>query len=140
MTGDDFPRLTDASHRVTSPGTPDYNCIAWSVGDTEHWWQPGVFWPVKTPADNYGNEVLEQAFVGLGFETCADETLEPGYEKVALYGNSSFYTHAARQLPNGKWTSKLGRSEDIEHDTPHDVAGGIYGDILRFMKRPIQTA
>jgi len=56
-------------------------------------------------------------------------------EKVALYGSFLFYTHAARQLPDGRWTSKLGRLEDIEHDTPDDVAGGLYREVAQFMKR-----
>jgi hypothetical protein len=56
---------------------------------------------------------------------------------VALYGTALTYTHAARQLPTGKWTSKLGKGEDIEHDTPEDVAGGVYGDVMQIMKRPV---
>jgi hypothetical protein len=131
----DFPRLTEQNHRPTSPATPDYNCIAWSVGDTDHWWQPGVYWPVGTPPGDYGIAVLEGTLVALGFESCEDGDLEAGYEKVALYGAPSLYTHAARQLPDGKWTSKLGRSEDIEHDAPDDVAGGVYGEVVRYMKR-----
>ncbi len=31
-----FPGLTPENHRVTSPDTTDYNCIAWSAGDVEH--------------------------------------------------------------------------------------------------------
>jgi hypothetical protein len=46
---------------------------------------------------------------------------------------------ASRQLPSGRWTSKLDRAEDIEHDPPHDVAGGIYGDIVQIMKRPVSS-
>jgi len=137
--GSEFPRLTETNHRVTSPETPDYNCIAWSVGDTACWWQPDVYWPVSTPPDDYGIGVLEQAYLALGFEDCPDDTLEPGFEKVALYGSSAFYTHAARQPANGRWSSKLGRDVDIEHDTPFDVAGGVYGEIVQFMKRPIPT-
>lgn len=132
----DFPRLDHLNHRVTSPPTPDYNCIAWSAGETTRWWQPGSFWPVESPPDDYGIGILEQAFRTLGFEDCEnDEQLEPGYEKVALYGSMLFYTHAARQLPDGRWTSKLGRSEDIEHDSPQAVAGGVYGELLQIMKR-----
>jgi hypothetical protein len=73
----------------------------------------------------------------LGYVPCDDDRLESGFEKVALYGSSSYYTHAARQLPDGRWTSKLGRSEDIEHETPNDVAGGVYGEVVRMMKRSI---
>ena len=69
-----------------------------------------------------------------------DTGLESGFVKVALYGSNLFYTHAARQLPNGKWTSKLGRGEDIEHDSPDDVAAGVYGAVLGVMKRPISSS
>jgi hypothetical protein len=132
----DFPRLNAGNYRVTSPATFDYNCIAWSVGDTERWWQPGVYWPIDASPDDAGIAALAQALATEGYQQCADGTLERGQEKIALYGSQLFYTHAARQLPNGKWTSKLGRMEDIEHDSPDDVAGGIYGEVVQFMKRP----
>ena len=69
-----------------------------------------------------------------------DAGLEAGFVKVALYASGLFYTHAARQLPNGKWTSKLGRGEDIEHDSPDDVAGGVYGAVVGVMKRRIASS
>jgi hypothetical protein len=97
-----------------------------------------VFWPVETSRDDHGIGALEQAFRALGYQECADERLEPGFEKIALYGFGFVYTHAARQLPNGKWTSKLGKAEDIEHDQPDDVAGGVYGEVVQFMRRPTQ--
>lgn len=79
---------------------------------------------------------LEHVFEQLGYVDCnLDTTLEPGYLKVALYGSGFTYAHAARQLPNGKWTSKLGKGEDIEHDTPDDVGGGLYSEIVEIMKR-----
>jgi hypothetical protein len=85
MTADhDLPRLTPQNHRVTSPAAIEYNCIAWAAGDTENWWQPGVYWPVETPVSNYGINALEAAFRALGFEACDDDGPEPGFEKVAL--------------------------------------------------------
>jgi hypothetical protein len=36
-------------------------------------------------------------------------------------------THASRQLPDGKWTSKLGSSFDICHSTPYTIQGRLYG-------------
>jgi hypothetical protein len=138
MTGTrEFPRLTADNHRVTSPATEEYNCIAWSAGDTERWWQPGVYWPV--PATTYDREVLVQAFLARGYEPCPDGGVEEGLEKVALYAAGEFYTHAARQLPSGRWTSKLGRDVDIEHDTPDAVAGGLYGEVFGFMKRAMSS-
>lgn len=59
------------------------------------------------------------------------------FEKVALYGNATFYSHAAKQTADGKWSSKLGKAEDIEHDTPDDVAGGIYGEVVEILKRRV---
>jgi hypothetical protein len=123
------------NHRVTSPAAVEYNCVAWAAGDTENWWQPGVYWPVAPPPQDYGIGALVAAFEALGFESCEDDGPEPGFEKVALYGNNLYYTHAARQLPGGKWTSKLGKAEDIEHDTPDVVAGGIYGEVVEIMRR-----
>jgi hypothetical protein len=68
-----------------------------------------------------------------------DASLEPGLVKVAIYGSGLMYTHAARQLPDGKWTSKLGKGEDIEHDSPDDVAGGVYGELAGVMKRLVPS-
>jgi hypothetical protein len=136
----DFPRLTASNHRDTSPFDHRYNCVAWAAEDTEHWWQPGSYWNVPDwPANDYGVGALERAFAALGYQDCGmDGSLEPGFIKVALFASAGFvYTHAARQLPSGKWTSKLGKSVDIEHDTPDVVAGGLYGEVVQFMKRAI---
>lgn len=137
-----FPRLTLANYRITSPATLDYNCVAWAAEDTEHWWQPGTYWlPKDWPEDHASLAALEQAFAAMGYADCSmDARCEPGFVKVALYGSGFFYTHAARQLASGKWTSKLGMDVDIEHDTPDDVAGGVYGEVVEIMKRPIRTA
>lgn len=132
----EFPQLTAANARVTSPRNTEYNCIAWAMSDDGRWWEPGLFWPSNIDPGEFGITLLVALFRDQGFVECDDSDLEPGIEKVALYGNNRSYTHAARQLSNGKWTSKLGKWEDIEHDSPEDVAGGIYGDVLQFMKRP----
>src|SRR5262249_13140348 len=117
--------------------TAEYNCIAWAVEDVEHWWQPGKYWqPSDAPADDFSLDALKRVFSALRYVNCEmDHSVEPGYEKVALYGTGSEYSHAARQLATGKWTSKLGKSEDIEHETPFDVVEGIYGELRAIMKR-----
>jgi hypothetical protein len=137
-----FPRLIPANHRITSPATSDYNCVAWAAEDTEHWWQPGTYWlPKDWPQDDASMAALEQLFAAMGYVDCSmDAREEPDFAKVALYGSGPLYTHAARQLPNGAWTSKLGEEVDIEHDSPEDVAGGIYGDVVAIMKRPVPVA
>jgi hypothetical protein len=137
MGSEAFPRLSATNHRATSPATPEYNCVAWAAGDTQHWWQPGVYWPLPVAMDDFGIEGLVRAFQQLGFEECSLAIPETGWEKVALYGSKAMYTHAARQLSSGRWTSKLGRDIDIEHDSADDVAGGVYGEVLRLMRRQL---
>ena len=60
---------------------------------------------------------------------------EAGYVKVALYAKDGKWTHAARQLESGRWTSKLGIYEDIEHAAPQDLCGDLYGQIHNVMRR-----
>ncbi|MCA9263154.1 MAG: hypothetical protein KDA60_04875 [Planctomycetales bacterium] len=130
-----FPNLTDDNHEITSPCTIDYNCIAWAANNTQRWWQPGVFWPNESTRDDYGIGELALAFESLGFETCQDGTVEPGYDKVALYAVGMMYTHAARQLPDGCWTSKIGQLEDITHTTTEALENSDYGEVIQFMRR-----
>ena len=80
-----------------------------------------------------------EAYRTKGYEVCADGALESGIEKVALYatvmGPIQSPTHAALQLQNGKWSSKLGDFEDIEHDTPEVLHSPLYGVAIIFMSR-----
>jgi hypothetical protein len=72
----------------------------------------------------------------LGYVPAANGDIEPGYSKVAIYlDGNGVPTHAARQLPDGRWTSKLGRNVDIRHERPEDVGGGLYGEPIIYMKR-----
>ncbi|NET26084.1 hypothetical protein [Okeania sp. SIO1I7] len=45
-------------------------------------------------------------------------------------------THAVRQLANGKWASKLGWLEDIEHELDA-LNGDRYGVVGQILKRSI---
>ena len=78
-------------------------------------------------------------FLAAGYELCGDGNLEDGYEKIAIYAKDGEPTHAARQLGDGRWTSKLGKYEDIEHDSLDALNGegfGEYGSVALFMVRP----
>ncbi|MDC0434679.1 hypothetical protein OAM69_03450 [bacterium] len=134
-----FPNVTRENHNVTSEETPDYNCIAWAVGIDDQWWDPadGYCWP-DGAIFSYEAKALFSAYEQIGFVECENSNLEKGYQKVALYRNSSgFWTHAARQMPDGGWASKLGKSVDIVHDDPETVCGEAYGVVAGFMKRNI---
>ena len=52
-----------------------------------------------------------------GYHECDNADFEDGYEKVAIYADATGPSHMARSLPNGKWTSKIMKMEDIEHAT-----------------------
>lgn len=45
------------------------------------------------------------------------------------------YTHAAKQLADGRWGSKIGQLEDIVHTTVEALSGSDYGEVVQFMKR-----
>jgi len=62
----------------------------------------------------------------LGYATCAEDELETGHEKVVLYADDhEEWTHAARPLRDGWWTSKLGPDEDILYRTPQALVGDL---------------
>lgn len=125
-------------YQITSPTDDDYNCIAFAAGCDTEWWshQPGYRWPAqRTPLIN----ALVAVFAGLGYENRepSDNAIEAGYDKVALYVKRGMWCHAARQLPSGKWRSKLGPDEDIEHDTPECLCGdgNAYGAVHCIMRK-----
>jgi hypothetical protein len=80
------------------------------------------------------------------YEQCDDGTPECGYEKIAIYVRSGEVKHVARQLPDGRWTSKLGPGyliehsavEDLEHLVPEITANGlveVQEKVEAYMKR-----
>ena len=139
---DAFPSLESEGYSETSPAAPDYNCIAWAAGRTDVAWWPDPqglgFWPENAPR----TETLEafyRAFEVIGYSACSDAALETGFEKIALYALGGRPKHAARQLPDGRWTSKLGKHIDIAH-TLRGLEGPMYGQVDGFMKRPRSSA
>lgn len=138
-----FPKLSSSIYKISSKATEDYNCIAWAAEDDSRWWWPDAdcHWPDGVPRQ----ETLEafiQAYQTLGYEPCNGDHLESGFQKIAIYvDNNRKPTHAARQLPDGKWTSKLGKSEDIEHvlDALTGSDRGEYGFVGQIMKRPSRS-
>jgi hypothetical protein len=133
-----WPNLSHTDYQVTSLKSQEYNCFSWAAEDTDRWWQPipgdQFYWPDGVPQ----KETLEayiQAYRTLGYEPCNDEKLESGYQKIAIYvASNRIPTHAARQLANGKWTSKLGWLEDIEHELD-GLIGDRYGVVGQILKR-----
>ena len=85
----ELPNLVPETYDITSSATRRYNCIAWAAGeDFRNWWPDSFdvgYWPPGVP-----RQVTIQAFIraygALGYRPCIDGALEPGVEKIALYG------------------------------------------------------
>jgi hypothetical protein len=137
---DVFPGLCGQAYEIKSPKDTAYNCIAWAAGDSGNWWWPDEdgedTWPVGVTR-RATVAAFRDAFASLHYVTCDDDRLEDGYEKIALFALAGVPKHATRQLPTGRWTSKLGLLEDIEHAL-HDLTGMAYGSVVLVMKRPLQ--
>lgn len=135
-----FPKLRGGSYRIIGPRDPVYNCLAWAAGTTDAWWWPSgdpaqTYWPNGAPREETLDS-LRVAFAMLGYAICDHEVAEPGYEKVAFFISAEKVpTHAARQVASGRWTSKLGQLELIEHDL-RDLEGEAYGAVALVLKRP----
>lgn len=141
-----FPGLRGSGYLVKSPQDDTYNCIAWAAGatNTSRWWWPfgdpqKTYWPEGVPREETV-EAFRRLFEALGYIVCGHADVEPGYEKIALFADAGGSPlHAARQLPDGRWTSKLGGLEDIEHGLL-DLAGTEYGSVVLVLKRALPAA
>lgn len=134
-----FPNLQPGAYKVTSPHAVEYNCVAWAVGEVDRWWWPDQkrqgFWPNEAPRVE-SVDAFARAFALMGYVPCDNRQVETGVEKLAVYVDQEGKpTYVARQLPNGKWTSKLGGLEDIEH-TLEGLSGSKYGMATLILKRP----
>ena len=133
-----FPLAESEGYVETSPGTRLYNCIAYAAGDLKrNWWPnsaPLGYWPKDVPQRETIFAFLK-LFQNLDYVKCKEESLENGFEKIAIYALNQKVTHAARQLPDGNWTSKIGGNIDVAHTTLKTLEGPVYGEAVRFLKR-----
>lgn len=130
-----FPNLQITQYKITSSKDCGYNCIAYSFEDDTRWWwpDPSYYWPSGIPMEET-LEAFVRAYESIGYSVCENGKYEFGYKKVAIYTfPDGKPTHAARQLPSGKWTSKLGNLEDIEHEL-NGLFGNSYGTVATFLK------
>ena len=141
-----FPRLAHSGSIITSDPDCQYNCIAWAAGERYRRWWPGqaTYWPSGLELSSSRNSFIA-AYRTIGYSQCDDDRLEDGIQKIALYvivnrlDRLEKVTHAALQLPCGKWTSKLGDREDIVHPELNDLEGPEYGKVACFLSRSISV-
>jgi hypothetical protein len=137
-----FPAIRDNNHTIKSLQDSKYNCIAYAANRTDKWWWPNTqglpqgkddYWPKDAPNKDTV-EAFILAYKSIGYIPCLDGSLQAENEKIAIYAISGVVKHAARQLPNGMWVSKLGKYFDIEHEL-NALNGSHYGMPAQFMIR-----
>ena len=138
-----FPGVT-GQVRITSPNSLNYNCLSWVVGEVDKWFDPtphcvGYHWPSGVERE-WTISTIRKLLALYGFtENANDTSLEAGFIKVAFYVDESGEpTHFARQLPNGKWTSKLGELYDVEHDSAENLECLDYGKVHVVVKMKVR--
>jgi hypothetical protein len=139
-----FPNLGKWEERSLSTHvggpTPRYNCYAFAAGDDTRRWEPDpsmqYYWPTSNRA--FTIPAFIEGYQTRRYEVCSDGVLEDGYEKIVFYVDSSrIVQHAACQISDGRWISKLGDEEDIIHETPQSLASAVYGQPVCYMKRAV---
>lgn len=130
--------LSNTNYQIISPQIQEYNCFAWAAGENERHWgaipDDYYYFPENVPREETLSAYI-QAYQTIGYQPCDSEQLETNYEKIAIYvDKNNIPTHAARQVSNGKWTSKLGWLEDIEHEL-EGLEGDFYGNVTQILKR-----
>jgi hypothetical protein len=95
-----FSGLRATPFRVTSPADRKYNCIAWAANDASAWWWPDGMSPDAVWPDSAARELtlgaFTAAFLTIGYIVGGDESLEPRFEKPALFvAADGTPTHAA---------------------------------------------
>ncbi len=146
-----FPKFLADGAKKTREATRQYNCKAWSAErDINQWWEPEklepwFFWPVDSEPNDYSFENIVHIFKNRGYTKPSDDSFEIFHKKVAIYAiygliesDKWWFTHVCDQLNSGKWTSKLGPDEDIEHGSISSLAGFVedeYGEIKLILKR-----
>ena len=144
-----FPSLAGTNPQITSPIDWEYNCVAWVIGDNKKWYEPfgdvlpsaspPYYWPEGVPGRPNDKRFVTyvKLFESHGYRITENESVERGYTKIAIYVKDEEFRHVARQTADGKWSSKIGKQEDISHelraletDNPYG-----YGTATIFMKK-----
>ncbi len=132
-----WPFLYSEGYDAISLETWDYNCIAFAADINNEWWWPDAYGHAKWPIA-WREETIEcfiAAYEAMRYRKCRSDRPRRGFEKIAIYALAGVPTHAAKQLPDGRWKSKLGPWEDIEHNTLKAVEEYLYGKAVVFMER-----
>jgi hypothetical protein len=145
----DWPNTRYHPLVIKSPKTIKYNCAAFAVGQEDYWFECAdeslkqlylgsceFHWPeniLQNASLNAYIELYEQH----GFEKLSSLNADfvGGVTKIALYGKGDDFMHASKQMPDGRWASKLGPLQDVEHDNLRVLEGPTYGMVKAIMQK-----
>jgi len=136
-----FPLLARTKWRQIEERNDRYNCIAYVLGiNNRRWWPatPRCYWPPGVLIIPI-RSTFATVFGQFGYEPCSDGKLEAGCEKIALYELMGVVKHAARQMPDGSWRSKLGLEQLIEHELA-GLEHASYGTVAAYFRRLVRDA
>jgi hypothetical protein len=120
------PLLTLSDFDLVEPPSPDYNCIAHTVGVTERRIDSEILvndeMPELAELDGFYREY------GFAASPMNSRKAESGVEKVLVYGKGETPTHVALLKDDGYIYSKLGAGALIRHRQPEVLFGPTYGE------------
>jgi len=150
------PDIVDCEWSITAEPTPVYNCIAWSVGETNVFYDswkdnPAATYTVIGIDQHYGDgerpltlKEVENFYNVKGFELLPDSEGSSPRDADVIYFDGF---HAAKKMVKkdgspcpdgaGKWImfeSKLGKTWQIEH-VWGQVSGPVNGSPVQFYKK-----
>lgn len=136
-----FPNSFAEPFKKTSEATDVYNCIAWAANiNTQRFWPDpygGYEWPKELPFEETLDAFIE-FYKTFGYSITRDGSYKEGYIKIVIFTKNSSPTHAARQLSEDTWTSKLGENIDVSH-TLAAIQDGFYGRVAVFMVKKLSA-
>ena len=92
------------------------------------------YWPVK---NELSIESFELLYTYKGFKKLnyLDISYDPNFIKVAIYTKDNIPTHAAIQINDLWWESKIGRLGIIRHDI-FEIENVVYGEVTQIYRKP----
>lgn len=131
-----FPLLNVEEALVTGEATKQYNCISWSVGNTNTWDWPPLMYPEIPATESVKAYYRDRGYIE--YEPKPNEILDNG--TVAYWQKDVTPKHASvlkSQNSYLSWESKLGTLVRIAHNRD-ELESDSYGKIVAyFVKAPL---
>lgn len=130
-----FPLLTDYE-LIPNSESMEYNCISHTLNinnDISWPFDNNNYWPVSR---DLTKESFDKFYEFHGFEkmNLLDFSYDSKYIKVALYTNKGIPTHAAIQVDEFFWESKIGELGIIKHDL-FEIEDNVYGEVAQIYRK-----